>query len=155
KTPSGQALQKAFQAEAVLPGRTGEQGQVTVAVAVIFVQVKVADGNLIGQFVHEPQVIIAGRGAEVGVTEIKTHPDVGDRTARGVVQRREEPVNIVRAGVNGVFQDEFHTGFGAHQQSRAEDFRKMFDARAAVQVQVKHPGADLDGEFQRAVKPVV
>src|SRR5437870_11487254 len=106
KSPSGQAINEPLQARRVGARRSGEQGQVTVAVSIIFVEVQVNDRNLLGQSIQETPVVVSRGFAKIGVAEVETHPRMRKGKLTALVQRVKKAIEIFRASEHGVFQGE-------------------------------------------------
>src|SRR5207247_2263822 len=140
KSPSGQAINEPLQARRVGARRSGEQGQVTVAVSIIFVEVQVNDRNLLGQSIEETPVIISRGFIKIGMAEVETHPRMREGEVTALVQRGKESIEIFRASEHGVFQRELEAGFGGQQQRRSQCVDEPFSALGSVQVQVQQFG---------------
>src|SRR3989442_11763794 len=155
KSPPGQALEETLQTRRVISGRAGEEGQVTVAVSIIFVQVQVNNRNLLGQSIQETPEVISRGFAKIGVAEVKTHPRMRKGQFAALLQLRKEAIEIFRTREHGVFQRKLEAGFGAQQQRPSQRFNESLRTLAKVQVQVQQCGANFGGELDRAVKTAV
>src|SRR5437667_6626186 len=102
KSTPGQARDQPFQASGVFPGWSGEQGQVAVAIAIIFVEVQMDDRKLLGQSIQETPVVVPRGQTKIGVAEVQTHPRVRERKVATLVQRSKEAIEVVGDGEHGV-----------------------------------------------------
>jgi hypothetical protein len=97
-------VNEAAKTRVVLTGRAGEQSQMTVGIASVFVKMNVDDWNGSIELIEEAEVIISGRRAEVGVADIQTHTDSIPQGRRHV---GEELVEVPGRSVDGVFDCDF------------------------------------------------
>src|SRR5438105_2931263 len=84
---SAHALGKATDGRVIRRGRTREERQMVVGVAVILVDVEMADGDVRGQLVKVAKVVVMCRGTEIGMTDVQAH-------AHGAVSGRLQLVQV-------------------------------------------------------------
>ena len=88
--------QQSANASVIAPGWTGEQRQMRVGVAVVFMQMQMDDRDVWRKPVQELEIVVSGGGTKIGMAQIKAHPDLLDGRQIQPAQLREQFVEILR-----------------------------------------------------------
>ena len=91
--------------------RAGEQRQVAVGIAPILVKMEMDDRDLRRELVHEVQIAVLRRGAEIGVTQIQAHPHVRRGDIIQPAQALEQFIEHLRRVKRRVFDGQAQPGF--------------------------------------------
>jgi hypothetical protein len=145
-----EAVEEAADAGGVEMGRAGEEREVAVGVAVVFVEMEVEDGDGGVEGVEVTPVVVAEWGEEIGVSEVEGHAD-GRGVRIGVVAEvSKEAVEVFGAGGDGVFEGEREVGGSGEAEGGFEGLGEGGGSLGWIEVEVEEGGADVLGELDDA-----
>jgi hypothetical protein len=132
----------------VASGRAGEKRQVRIGVAPVFVEVEVDDGNPWVEPVQKREIIVVGRGGQVGVAEVEAHADAVGREQAQRPQAVEQLVEIFRRVMRSILYGKLQAGFGHALDERRDRSRIRVQARLMVEMDIQQGGADCSGQIE-------
>ncbi len=143
------AADEAADTSVVLIGGAGEQGQVAVGITPVLMKMEMDNRNRAIELIDEAEIIIARGGAKVGVAHIEANAD-HIAAANQTAEFREEFVEVVRAGMDRVFDGKFQPAGSRDWKEWEDGSSESGDALFGMQVEDQDAGSKVLSQFHFA-----